>query len=131
MKYIIIKEIEGYTSQQRCDAINKELWNITRPPNIKSQDDITSKVFSEEELLDGDYALYVDENYIIVVHSEYSADNLLDLYPNMSLEERNNLINYIENNTSFPYKDIIPQGTKLYTFDELVQLKLLEESEII
>ncbi len=131
MKYIIIKPIEGYNSKQRCEAMNKELWNISRPATVKQQDDITSKLFGEVELTSGEYSLHIDEDYEIVVNDSLNVDALVALFPELTELEKNGLVSYIENSESFLFKNIIPQGTNLYTYEEMLDLGLLEEIEEI
>lgn len=131
MKYIIIKPIDGYDSKQRCEAMNKELWHISRPSTVKEEDDVTSKLFGEIELTSGEYSLHIDENYEIVVNDNLNIDALVALFPELTEVEKNELVSYIENSDSFLFKNIIPQGTNLYTFQEMLDLGLLEEIEEI
>ena len=129
MKYIIIKPIDGYDSKQRCEAINKELWHISRPLEIKEEGDVTSKLFSEIDLTSGEYALHIDEDYEIIVNDSLNIDALVALFPELTESEKNGLVAYIENSDSFLFKNIIPQGTNLYTYQEMLDLGLIEEIE--
>ena len=129
MKYIIIKPIDGYDSKQRCEAINKELWHISRPLEIKEEDDVTSKLFSEIDLTSGEYSLHIDEDYEIVVNDSLNVDALVALFPELTEVEKNGLVAYIENSESFLFKNIIPQGTNLYTYEQMLDLGLIEEIE--
>lgn len=131
MEYIKVKPIQGYTSKQRCEEMNKELWGISRPSNIKLSTDVTSKLFGELELLDGSYALEIDQEHVITVHKDLSITGLSNLFPDLTEVERNKLISFIENSTSFPFKDIIPSGTTVYTFEQLVEQQLLTPSSEI
>jgi len=129
MKYIIIKPIDGYDSKQRCEAINKELWHISRPLEIKEEGDVTSKLFSEIDLTSGEYSLHIDEDYEIVVNDSLNVDALVALFPELTEVEKNGLVAYIENSESFLFKNIIPQGTNLYTYEQMLDLGLIEEIE--
>jgi hypothetical protein len=129
MKYIIIKPIDGYDSKQLCEAMNKELWHISVPATVKQEDDVTSKLFGEVELTSGEYSLHIDEDYEIVVNDSLNVDALVALFPELTEVEKNGLVAYIESSDSFLFKNIIPQGTNLYTYQEMLDLGLLEEIE--
>tara|TARA_R100000951_G_C2616871_1_gene173079 strand:- start:139 stop:534 length:396 start_codon:yes stop_codon:yes gene_type:complete len=129
MKYIIIKPIDGYDSKQRCEAMNKELWHISVPLTVKKQDDVTSKLFGEVELTSGEYSLHIDEDCEIVVNDSLNIDALVSLFPELTEVEKNGLAAYIENSESFLFKNIIPEGTNLYTYQEMLDLGLLIEIE--
>lgn len=127
--YIIIRPITGMTSEERCNKINIELWNISRPPSTKNPNDETLKVFDEIDLEDGNWCFYVDTEYVLKVHPENNLTELISLFPNMSENEKNSLVNYIESNNEFPFSGIIPSDTNVYTFQEMLDMGYFKNTE--
>jgi hypothetical protein len=127
MVYIRILPITGYTSKQRCEAINKELYAIKRPYTVRSERDVTSKVFSEVEYLDGTWGMVVDLDYVFRVHPDRDIDPLAALFPELTEMETAGLVSFIESSDSFPFDYIIPANVKKYTKAELIEEGLLAE----
>ena len=131
-KYIIITEIEGYSSHERCVEINNALFNITRPLKDKRNEDITGKVFQEVELLDGRWALKIAQSWKIKVADKHNIKHLITLFPDIPDAEKKALAQLIKDNKAkdFKFLEIIPLGTTLYTLDEIINLGLLEDTRI-
>ena len=111
MNYIIIQPEAGFTSQERAEKISEELFNISRPPHVKSESDVTKYVFGWVKHPDSDlHALHVILDYEIYVHPENNIDNLVDLFPEVPQAEKDQLRAYIENSSSdvFQFQNIIP-----------------------
>jgi hypothetical protein len=127
MVFIKVLPQGGLTSEQRSEQISYELWAISRPPSIRNTNDITKYIFGwcKHPTQDPNYseivntALHVDVNYIIKVHPENSLTNLINLFPELSQQEKDNLSNYIKSQQSFPFGNIIPQGVKVFSYDEM------------
>jgi hypothetical protein len=127
MQYIKILPQAGLISEERAEAISYELWAINRPPAIRNANDITTYIFGwcKHPTQDSNYvqtvntALIVDTNYIIKVHPDNNLTNLISLFPELSQQEKQNLIDYIESNQSFPFQNIIPQDVTLFTKNEM------------
>jgi hypothetical protein len=127
MKYIRILPITGYTSKDRCEAINKELYAIKRPYSVRSEKDVTNKVFKETQFTDGTWGMEVDLDYVFRVHKDRNIEPLAALFPELTEQERGGLVSFIESNDSFHFKYIIPANVKKYTKAELIEEGLLTE----
>jgi hypothetical protein len=101
MVYLRILPISNYTSKERCEAINKELYAIKRPYTVRSESDVTSKVFSEVEYLDGTWGMLVDLDYVFRVHPDRDIEPLAALFPELTEQERAGLVSFIDSSSSF------------------------------
>jgi hypothetical protein len=127
MEYIKVVPQAGLTSEQRAEAISYELWAISRPPAIRNPNDITTCLFGwvKHPTQDPGYieavntALAVDTAYNIVVHPENNLTNLIALFPELSQAEKDTLAAYIESQQSFSFVNIIPQGVRVFTYEEM------------
>jgi hypothetical protein len=129
MAYIKIVPISGMNSQARCEAINKELFAITRPYAVRNENDVTNKVFGEIRLSDGVWALDADLEYIFTVHPQRNIQPLAALFPDLSPTEKGQLIGFIENSQRFVFKYIITSGTVLYNREQLIADGLITVEE--
>jgi hypothetical protein len=137
--YIKVLPQAGLTSEQRAEAISYELWAISRPPAIRNPNDVTTYLFGwvKHPTQDSAYtdivntALEVDLNYNIIVHPENNLTNLIALFPELSQAERDGLAAFIESQQSFPFQYIIPQGTTVFTYEQMKDAGWFPEEEII
>ena len=112
MGYIIVLPEGVLTSQQRAEAISRELYCITRPRQIQSPDQADAKVFGVIAHPDGvQHAMQVDTAYVIPVHPLATLERLVALFPELTEQERLNLQSYIFANHSFPFGNIVPSTT--------------------
>lgn len=127
MNYIKVLPQRGLTSEERSEQISYELWAISRPISIRNSNDVTSYIFGwiKHPTQDPSYteivntALLIDLDYNIVVHPQNNLTNLVSLFPELTTQEKENLISYIESNQSFPFKNIIPNDVKVFTKKEM------------
>ena len=127
MGYIKVLPQAGLTSEQRAEAISYELWAISRPPAIRNPNDVTTYLFGwvKHPTQDSTYtetvntALQVDLNYNIIVHPENNLTNLIALFPELSQAEKDALAGFIESHQSFQFQYIIPQGTTVFTYEQM------------
>ena len=127
MEYIKVLPQAGLTSEQRTEQISYELWAISRPPAIRTPDDVTCYMFDwiKHPTQDPNYvevvdtALRVIPTYNILVHPENNLTNLIALFPELSQQEKDTLAAYIESQQSFPFVNIIPQDVKVFTQQEM------------
>jgi hypothetical protein len=112
--YTQIKPIPGYTSLERATAISEELYNITRPKTIRFPDEIQGMLLPVVDY-EGTGRIYlsIKLDHIVYVHPESSLDKLISLFPDLSIEEKNNLKTFIKNTSLFYVRNIIPQDTEL------------------
>lgn len=133
MKYMPVEPYGEWTSAERAELINHELYNLSRPITVKQPTDVTNKLFAEITHPDTDQvALQVDEDYVIKIHPDKNISNLQNLFANLSEEELNGLSAYIdsltttvdeEGNTSstwgtLRFGDIIPSTSVVLTQEE-------------
>ena len=141
MAYIKVTPQLNLTSEQRAEAISYELWAISRPPQVRSANDVTSYLFSWVKYADGgsdakylpsvvDTALDVDPTYMIIVHPENNLTNLIALFPELSEMERAMLAGFIQSQNAFPFGYIIPQDFGVFSYEEMKQDGWFKESEI-
>lgn len=112
-KYIEIAEIPGYTALERAYAISNQLYYLGVPPSVRNPDDVSIMMFDVEEA-NGKVYLSVLLEYLVLVHPDNDINALAGLFPTMSPEEKLALVEYIETNNNFPFKNIIPPGTVIY-----------------
>ena len=134
-QYIKVLPQAGLTSQQRAIAISRELFRIQRP--IDQQNDATLYLFGwiKHPTKDPNYvdtvnaALQINTNQIIYVHPENDLTNLIALFPELSQAERDGLAAFIESQQSFPFQYIIPQGTTVFTYEQMKESGWFPEIE--
>jgi len=127
MEYIKVLPQAGLTSEQRAEAISHELWAISRPPEVRDPNDVTVYLFGwvKHPTQDPTYtevvttALDVELDYNIIVNPENNLTNLIALFPELSQQEKDTLAAYIESQQSFPFVNIIPQGVRVFTYEEM------------
>jgi hypothetical protein len=138
MAYIKVTPQLNLTSEQRAEAISRELFRIQRP--IDQQGDATAYLFGWQKFANGgsdakylpsivDTCLEVHVNQIIYVHPENNLTNLIALFPELSQAERDGLAAFIESQSSFPFQYIIPQGTTVFTYEQMKEAGWFPEIE--
>ena len=137
--YIKVLPQAGLTSEQRAEAISYELCAISRPPAIRNPNDVTTYLFgwvkhptqdpAYTEVVDT--ALDVELDYNIIVHPENNLTNLIALFPELSQAEKDALAGFIESQSSFPFQYIIPQGTTVFTYEQMKDAGWFPEEEIL
>jgi hypothetical protein len=141
MPYIKVTPQLNLTSEQRAEAISYELWAISRPPQVRNPNDVTSYLFGWVKYADGgsdakylpsvvDTALDVDPSYMIIVHPENNLTNLIALFPELSEQERMMLAGFIQSQSAFPFGYIIPQDFGVFSYEEMKADGWFKESEI-
>ena len=120
MGYIIVLPEGVLTSQERAQAITRELYCITTPRAIQEPYQHNGTVFGIVTHPDGvQCALQVDTAYNIPVHPLATLERLVALFPELTDTERMNLQAYIFANQSFPFGNIVPSTTTVRTFEEM------------
>ena len=124
MQYIKVKPDSKHTSYQRALEISKELFNISRPVAIKDEHDETQYLFGWIEHPNpidiATTALCIDNiNQIIPVHPDKDLTALIALLEDLTQQEKDALAGYISSQQSFPFANIIPSSTQLFTHEEM------------
>lgn len=121
--YIIVLPIDTLGSEQRAQAITRELYCITAPRAVQEPYQADGTVFGLVAHPDGEqYAMQVDTDYVIPVHPLATLERLVALFPELTEQERLNLQSYIFANHSFPFGNIVPSTTTVRTFEEMEAL---------
>jgi hypothetical protein len=112
MGYIIVLPQGVLTSQQRAEAISRELYCITRPRQIQSPDQADAKVFG---VIAHPTACNTRCRWTRRTSSPCirlaTLERLVALFPELTEQERLNLQSYIFANQSFPFGNIVPSTT--------------------
>jgi vacuolar-type H+-ATPase subunit F/Vma7 len=124
MQYIKVRPDSTRTSYERALEISKELFNISRPVTIKGEHDATQYMFGWIEhpnpIDNVTTALCIDDiNQIIPVHPDKDLTALIALFEDLTEQERDSLASYISSQQSFPFVNIIPSNTQVYTEEEM------------
>ena len=125
MQYIKVLPEAGLTSEQRAEAISRELFKIQRPTD--QQGDATQFLFGwvKHPAQDPNYtdvvdaALVVDAGQLIYVHPDNDLTNLIALFERLTEQERQMLAGFIQSQQSFVFQYIVPSDTKLFTHEEM------------
>jgi hypothetical protein len=139
MPYIKVTPQLNLTSEQRAEAISRELFRIQRP--VDKQSDATAYLFGWVKYANGgsdakylpsivDTCLEVNVNQIIYVHPENDLTNLIALFPELSEMEKMMLAGFIDSQSQFPFLYIIPSGFGVFTYEEMKTDGWFKESEI-
>jgi hypothetical protein len=124
MKYIKVNPDSTRTSYERALEISKELFNISRPVAVKDEHDATQYLFGWIEhpnpIDNITTALCIDDiNQTIPVHPDKDLTALIALFEELTQQERDALAGYISSQQSFPFANIIPSNTQVYTQEEM------------
>ena len=131
MGYIIVLPEGVLTSQERAQAITRELYCITTPRAIQEPYQHNGTVFGIVTHPDGvQCALQVDTAYNIPVHPLATLERLVALFPELTDTERINLQAYIFANQSFPFGNIVPSTTTVRTYEEMEELGWFPSDEL-
>lgn len=113
-KYIILEDHNGLTSLERVEGISKELYYLSRPEMVREEGDISNYLFGWVKHPELDkYALEVIMDFRMRAHINNNLDNLISLLDNVSEQEVNNLVNYVNSVDEFEFGTIIPSTSNL------------------
>lgn len=117
MNYLIVSDLDGMTSKDRCELFSKELFRISRP--ISEPSDVTMYLFGWVNK-DDSYALQVDLDYMIPVHPDHDLSTLVSLLnPAATQEEIDSISAHIGSNSSVRFGDLLPSYVQVKTKEEL------------
>jgi len=112
--YIIVLPEGTLTSEKRARHITRNLYNISRPVIIQSEEEKEYSVFNVVLHPDGvQAALQVDTNFEIHVHEAANLEKLTSAFPELTEQERYSLTAYIQTNDKFPFGHIVPSTTTI------------------
>lgn len=107
----------GLTSQQRGEAISRELFNLTLPRHLRDDKQSSAMLLPmiENESNPGEWALYADTELAIPVHPERDVTALVSLFPQLSETERSQLTYYISTSSSVTFGNLLPSDATVWT----------------
>jgi len=110
----------GLTSQQRGEAISRELFNLTLPRHLQppGQTSIYLLGMIENASNAGQWAIVGDQNEEIPVHPERDVTALVSLFPQLSEEERSQLTYYIATNAIVTFGNLLPSDATVLTHEQ-------------
>ena len=110
----------GLTSQERGQAISRELFNLTLPRHLQppGQTSIYALGLIENASNAGQWALVGDHDHVIAIHPERDVTALVSLFPQLSEEERSQLTYYIASNDSVTFGNLLPSDATVLTYEQ-------------
>jgi hypothetical protein len=110
----------GLTSQERGEAISRELFNLTLPRHLQRPDQTSTYALAriENASSPGEWAIVGDHDEIIRVHPQRDVTALVALFPQLSEEERSQLTYYIASNDSVQFGNLLPSDATVLTHEQ-------------
>lgn len=119
MNYMPVEAYGEWTSTERADLINEELFNLSRPIIVKDERDVTTKLFGEiTHPTTGQVALQVDLDYTIRIHPDKDISNLQNLFANLQQAELDGLSAFLDANSRIKFSDIVPSTSVVLTSEQ-------------
>ena len=110
----------GLTSQERGEAISRELYNLTLPKHLHSPGQTSTMLLEiiENASNPGEWALVGDHEHVITINIERDVTALVALFPQLSEEERSQLTYYIASNDSVAFGNLLPSDATVLTHEQ-------------
>ena len=121
--YLPVEPIEGMTSGERADALDRECWRLYRPDSIKNPNDVTRRLFPEVTHPDTEQVAIIGQtDEQVYISPEVDLTNLLALLPEVPQTEKDLLVTYIEINKGdyVPFENLVPSTSVQLTEAEAV-----------
>ncbi|MCH8490026.1 MAG: hypothetical protein LAT81_08875 [Oceanicaulis sp.] len=117
--FIKILPITNYTAADRVKAFSAGLFEISRPKQIRSANDVSNYLFGWQLHPTKDEAVLIaDPSYIIRVHPQNDLTELLALLPDLLEAEKSSIAAFISQSQSFPFGLILPGITEYLSEQE-------------
>ena len=117
--YLPVEEtIEGMTSAERAEAIDREVWRLRRPLSVQSPNDITQFYYPRITHPEtGQVAIVGQTDEEVRIHPDVDLTDLLALLPEVPQEEKDGLVMFIDANRggSVPFGQLIPSTSTQLT----------------
>jgi len=117
--YLPVEEtIEGMTSAERAEAIDREVWRLRRPLSVQSPNDITQFYYPRITHPEtGQVAIVGQTDEEVRIHPDVDLTDLLELLPEVPQEEKDGLVMFIDANRggSVPFGQLIPSTSTQLT----------------
>ena len=121
--YLPVEALNGENSAKRTCDINREVWSLTRPDSVKEQGEVTEYYFATSyNPTTDEWAIVADSNELVRIHPDINLTVLLSVLPNVSQEEKDQLVAYINANRggSVPFYTMIPSSSIQLTTEEAI-----------
>ena len=117
--YLPVEEtIEGMTSAERAEAIDREVWRLRRPLSVQSPNDITQFYYPRITHPEtGQVAIVGQTDEEVRIHPDVDLTDLLALLPEVPQEEKDGLVMFIDANRggTVPFGQLIPSTSTQLT----------------
>jgi len=117
--YLPVEEtIEGMTSAERAEAIDREVWRLRRPLSVQSPNDITQFYYPRITHPEtGQVAIVGQTDEEVRIHPDVDLTELLALLPEVPQEEKDGLVMFIDANRggTVPFGQLIPSTSTQLT----------------
>ena len=117
--YLPVEEtIEGMTSAERAEAIDREVWRLRRPLSVQSPNDITQFYYPRITHPEtGQVAIVGQTDEEVRIHPDVNLTDLLELLPEVPQEEKDGLVMFIDANRggTVPFGQLIPSTSTQLT----------------
>ena len=121
--YLPVEPIEGMTSAERADAMNRETWNLYRPDSIKNPNDVTRHAFPEITHPETSQVAIVGQtDEQVYISPEVDLTRMLELLPEVPQVEKDQLVAYVEvsKGSYIPFSTLIPSSSAQLTEAEAI-----------
>ena len=121
--YLPVEPIEGMTSGERADALDRECWSLYRPDSIKNPNDVTRRLFPEVTHPDTEQVAIIGQtDEQVYISPEVDLTELLILLPEVPQTEKDLLVTYIEINKGgyVLFENLVPSTSVQLTEAEAV-----------
>ena len=129
--YLPVEEtIEGMTSAERAEAIDREVWRLRRPLSVQSPNDITQFYYPRITHPEtGQVAIVGQTDEEVRIHPDVDLTDLLELLPEVPQEEKDGLVMFIDANRGgmVPFGQLIPSTSTQLTQEEAEALGWLPD----
>jgi hypothetical protein len=116
--YLPVESLNGESSAKRTCDINREVWSLSRPDSVKSQDDVSEYYFATcYNPTTDEWAIVADMDEQVKIHPDVDLTTLLSILPGVSQEEKDQLSAYVNANRggSVPFWTLIPSSSRQVT----------------
>lgn len=112
MEYILIEPEGQLNSLQRAQIITRELYNLTRPVYLQSEDESDATMFAVITHPDDATraALFVNTQLVLPIHPNCTLERLVAMLPELSADERYTLSSMIHQVDAIQFSLILPDS---------------------
>ena len=118
MNYILVKDTPEIPAFERAKEISRGLYELTYPVHLGN----TSYLLFDVQKTDkGSYIAVADLAHQIKVHPQASLTKLMLMFPELTIEKKGELEDYINNNDTVVLQALIPSTSEIKDYDWMVE----------